>query len=239
MISLNFLLAEQSENAVRAPVRYRPKAEAFIAGLLVAIAAFAAACESEPSLRVHYLPGFVPGTERILPPQSIEVAPASGSMASGRFKVGAIYNADGSAASELYVKDFGPIVTKAMVRCLTDAGMKALPAAQGHAASFRLATQIESITVDKRFGSEQTVHGRYFSMKAEVKLRFTLSPQSNPSSYSTVTTGTEEEPPAPVGGEVFLPLETDPAESLSVAMSRAVGALVLQPEFRRAIVESK
>ena len=39
-------------------------------------------------------------------------------------------------------------------------------------------------------------------------------------------------PTNPVGAEVFLPLETEPVESLSVAMSRAVGNLILDPKFR-------
>ncbi len=218
-------------------IRHRRNADVFIAAIFLAIAVLAAGCEREPSLRLHYLPGFVPGTERVLHRKSIEVAPAIGSMASGRFRVGAIYNADGSIAGDLYVKNLGPVVTEAVRRCLSDAGLRV--ATDGDDASLKLATQIESITVDKRFGSQQTVHGQYFLMKAEVKLRFTLSSPSNPALYSTVTIGTEEEPPAPVGGEVFLPLETDPAESLSVAMSRAAGALVLQPEFRRAIAQSK
>jgi hypothetical protein len=42
----------------------------------------------------------------------------------------------------------------------------------------------------------------------------------------------EDEPPKPAGGEVFFPLETDPAESLSVALSRAIGALLVDPRFR-------
>jgi hypothetical protein len=53
--------------------------------------------------------------------------------------------------------------------------------------------------------------------------------------YSGEISGIESEPPNPVGGEVFLPLETLPAESLSVALSRAVGSLMLQAQFRRAL----
>ncbi len=207
---------------------------------LAVLAILIADCQHQPSLSLHYLPGIVAGTEHVLPSTPIAVAPTTGAMAVGKFKVGSIYNADGSLSRDLYVKDPGPIVTAATMRCLSDAGMKPSPLASDADATpagtmLKLAINIESIAIAKRFTSQQTVHGQYFSMKAVVKLRFTLSTSSSPALFSTVTTGTEEEPPAPVGGEVFLPLETDPAESLSVALSRAIGALVLQQDFRRAL----
>jgi hypothetical protein len=53
--------------------------------------------------------------------------------------------------------------------------------------------------------------------------------------YQNEVTGVEDEPPKPVGGEVFFPLETEPAESLSVALSRAIGALLIDPKFRQTL----
>ncbi|HKN01934.1 MAG TPA: hypothetical protein VJX23_15565 [Candidatus Binataceae bacterium] len=210
--------------------------------IVAAIAAsIAGACDRGTTLRVHYLPGFVAGTEHLFSPVSIAVVPATGSYASGRFKAGSIYNADNSVAGELYVKDLGGVATDAVVQGLAGAGLKpfALASAPGSAfppdVALMLAVEIEDAAVNKRFGMEQTVHGQYFSMKAQVRLRFTLSTRANPHLYSTVTTGTEEEPPAPVGGEVFFPLETEPAESLSVALSRALGTLILQPYFQHIV----
>ncbi|MGO9449472.1 MAG: hypothetical protein ACLQDV_00280 [Candidatus Binataceae bacterium] len=210
--------------------------------IIAAIAASIAAACNRGTLRIHYLPGFVAGTEHLLHPVSIAVVPATGSLAGGRFKVGAIYNADDSAARELYVSDLGSITTDAVVQGLDGAGLKpfALTSAPADGAlppdaALMLGVDIQDAAVNKRFGTEQTVHGQYFSMKAQVTLRFTLSTRANPHLFSTVTTGTEEEPPAPVGGEVFFPLETEPAESLSVALSRAVGALILQPDFQRIV----
>ena len=78
----------------------------------------------------------------------------------------------------------------------------------------------------------QTIHGRYFTMSAVVRVKFTLKNRDGAVLYSGEINGLENEPPNPVGAEVFLPLETEPAESLSVALSRAVGLLMLQPEFR-------
>jgi hypothetical protein len=217
-------------------VSFAPRA--LLAGSVLAVIS-AAACQRASPLQVRYLPGFVPATERVMRPTEIAVLPASGAMAASEVKVGAIYNPDGSVAKELAARDLGPTITNAVVRCLGDAGLKSFPLNHSYgaprSAAFTLSTDIETISVDKRFTAEQTIHGQYFTMTAQVRLHFTLSSRTNPKVFSVVTTGTETEPPAPVGGEVFLPLETEPGESLSVALSRAVGALILQPEFRGAL----
>jgi hypothetical protein len=138
-------------------------------------AVWLAGCGSPEPLKVHYLPGFVPGSERIFNPAHIGVYPAQGTLAQGRFKIGAIYSASGDSEHLLFVDDFGTTVTKA------------------------------------------------------------VSSRSAPVLFRGVMSGSEDEPPAPVHHEIFLPLETDPGESLSVAMSRAVGALMIQPGFQQSL----
>jgi len=210
---------------------------ALLAGAVFA-AISAAGCQRETPLRVRYLPGFVPATQHVLPPLSIVVLPAGGSEAGGTFQVGAVYGADGSRKRTLVVRDLGPLITQAVKRCLSDAGLKASVLTPGEVSQYpplTIATEIESVSVNQHFGRQRTIHGQYFSMTARVQLRFTVADRTHRELGSTVTTGIETEPPAPVGGEAFLPLETDPAESLSVALSRAIGMLILPPEFRRAI----
>ncbi len=209
--------------------------------LLAAGAMLAAGCDRDASMRIHYLPGIVAGSERVLPPEPIAVAPVAGPMAAGTFKVGAIYDEHGNVERELFLIDPGPLIAQAVVRCLSDAGLKPVMQTSDRDALRRngvpvLTTVVEELSVEKRFRPERTVHGQYFSMTARARLSFTLSSRANSNLYSGVMTGTEEEPPAPVGGEIFLPLETEPAESLSVALSRAIGALVLDPRFRAALV---
>jgi hypothetical protein len=102
-------------------------------------------------------------------------------------------------------------------------------------ADFILTSDLEQFEVNKRFGPSQTIHGQYFSMRAVVRAKVTLSDREGNALYSGEISGIESEPPNPVGGEVFLPLETLPAESLSVAMSRAIGSLMLQQRFRNAL----
>ncbi len=208
--------------------------------------AIAPGCKSAPALRLHYLPGFVPGSERIFGPVRIAVLPPDGAIATGRVRVGGVYSADGTVERSFYAEDLGGVVSAAVIRALADAGLKPVasgPLRRGAASlpvgiDYVLATSIELASINQRFGTEQTVHGQYFEMKAKVRIKFTLSSRANPDLYTGEILGAENEPPAPVGGEVFLPLETDPGESMSVALSRAVGALMLQSGFRTALPQA-
>jgi hypothetical protein len=98
-----------------------------------------------------------------------------------------------------------------------------------------LTSELEQLEVNKRFGANMTIHGQYFTMRSVVRVKYELRNRDGGVIYSGEITGTEDEPPNPVGAEVFLPLETEPAESLSVAMSRAVGQLIVDPKFRDAL----
>jgi hypothetical protein len=97
---------------------------------------------------------------------------------------------------------------------------------------FIVTSEIEQLELNKRFGPNWTVHGQYFTMKAIVRVRYELKNRDGKAIFSAEIDGTENEPPNPVGAEVFFPLETEPAESMSVAMSRAVGLLIVDPKFR-------
>ncbi len=217
------------------------KAAAALAGLTAM--AVALGCKSAPALRLHYLPGFVPGSERVFGPVRIAVLPTGGAVASGRVRVGGVYSAQGLVDQSFYVENLGGVINRAVIRALGDAGLKPVasgPLRRGAASlpvgiDYMLATSIEEASINQRFGTEQTVHGQYFQMRAKVRIRFTLSSRASPNLYTGEILGTEDEPPPPVGGEVFLPLETEPEESMSVAMSRAIGALMLQPGFRDAL----
>jgi hypothetical protein len=209
------------------------------AALAAAFAILCAGCEPGQPVRLHYLPGFVPGSENLFRPVKVAVTPVAGAAAAGRVGVGAIYKDDGTLEKNLYVDDAGPLVTKALVRGLSDAGLKPLaldaPPPDGKpppGADYLMNAELEQLTVDKHFGPQKTVHGQYFTMKAAVRIKYTLVSRAGGAVYSGELTGREQEPPTPVGGEVFLPLETDPAESLSVAMSRAIGALMLESEVQ-------
>jgi hypothetical protein len=211
-----------------------------LAALIVG-AAWAAGCSSPQRLKVHYLPGFVPGSERIFHPAHIGVYPAQGALAEGQFRVGAIYSASGDIERPLFIGDFGAAVTRAVMSALKDAGLQPVlvkspsPGRLPDGVDYLLVTTVERVSVIKRFGSRMTVHGQYFTMESKVKLSFVLASRVSPVLFKGVMDGTEYEPPAPVHHEEFLPLETDPGESLSVAMSRAVGTLMIQPVFQESL----
>ncbi len=184
----------------------------------------------------------MPGSQNIFRPAKIAVPPTTGSFGSGDSEVGAIYDADGGAQTHLAVGDGLRAFNKALIKGLADAGLVPVALDSNPAdgqppegSDFILTSELEQLEVNKRFEATQTIHGQYFTMKAVVRVKYQLRNRDGGVLYSKEINGAESEPPNTVGGEVFLPLETEPAESLSVALSRAVGLLILDPEFRGAL----
>ena len=199
-------------------------------------------CKTGPTIDLHYLPDFVAGSQNVFRPVKIAVPPTTGSVDSGNYQAGAIYATDGTVQTPLVVRDAASIFNKALVKGLADAGpvpvaLDSDPAdgKPPEGADFILTSDLEQVEVNKRFEVKQTIHGQYFTMRAVVRVKFELRNRDGAVLYSGEISGIENEPPNPVGAEVFLPLETEPAESLSVALSRAVGLLMLQPKFRDAL----
>lgn len=186
---------------------------------------------SRETIKLHYLKGFVPGTRAIFRATKVGVAPVGADLASGSHDIGALYDASGKVQQQLAVTDAGTVAHDALMAALADAGLN--PTAPSSGVDLTLSCDLEQLAVEKRFGAQQTIHGQYFTMTSRVKLSCALR-RGGAVVYANEILGAEDEPPKPVGGEVFLPLEEDPAESLSVALSRAVGALILEPKFRSA-----
>ena len=199
-------------------------------------------CKPRTRIDLHYLPGFVPGSQNIFRPAKIAVPPTIGNFGSGDSETGMIYAADGTAENTLVVADGAHAFNIALTKGLADAGLVPLALDSNpvdgkppEGSDFLLTSELEQLEVNKRFGADETVHGQYFTMKAVVRVKYQLKNRDGAVIYSDEISGIENEPPNPVGAEVFLPLETEPAESLSVALSRAVGLLMLQPKFRDAL----
>ena len=199
-------------------------------------------CRPRSSIDLHYLPDFVAGSQNVFRPVKIAVPPTTGSVDSGNSQVGSIYAADGTLQTPLVVADAPLVFNKALLKGLADAGLVPVALDSNPAdgkppegSDFILTSELEQIEVNKRFEAKQTIHGQYFTMRAVVRVNFELRNRDGAALYSGEISGLENEPPNPVGAEVFLPLETEPAESLSVALSRAVGLLMIQPKFRDAL----
>lgn len=196
-------------------------------------------CAPRETIKLHYLNGFVPGTRAIFLPANVAVAPVGGDFASGIHEVGGIYDSSGRLQKLLQVSDTGTIAHDALMASLADAGLKPVALGPGIGPTdlkpgidLMLSCELKQVSFEQNFGNQQTVHGQYFTMTARVKLKYTLQRRDGSVIYQNEITGTEDEPPKPVGGEVFFPLETDPAESLSVALSRAIGNLFIDPKFQ-------
>ncbi|MDO8434310.1 MAG: hypothetical protein Q7S58_18065 [Candidatus Binatus sp.] len=201
-----------------------------------------AGCRPRSQLTPHFLPGIVAGSEHIFRKVKIAVPPTASRVGSGRVEVGKIYAVDGAAESSLHIVDAGAMFTLMLRHALADAGLAPVAvdsiAPDGKppaGADFILYSTLEQVEVNKRYGADETVHGQYFDMTAMVVAKFELRNRAGQVLYSGEVTGIEKEPPEPVGNEVFLPLETEPVESLSVALSRTLGGLMLEPKFRAAL----
>jgi hypothetical protein len=199
-------------------------------------------CNPRTRIDLHYLPGFVPGSQNVFRPVRVAVPPPAGNFATGDSEVGAIYTADGNVQTPLVVADLPHIFNLALIKGLGDAGLTPVPLDSNpvdgkppEGTDYILPSDLEEVTVNKHFGAQQTIHGQYFTMHAIVRVKYQLKDRDGAVLYSDEISGIENEPPNPVGAEVFLPLETEPAESLSVALSRAVGLLMLDPQFRSAL----
>ena len=198
-----------------------------------------AACGPSEELKLHFLKGFVPGTRAIFLPTAVAVAPIRGELATGSHFAGNIYDPSGKVEQRLQVSEVGMLALQALIASLADAGLKPVALRAGvepkdlpPRVEFMLICELEKVAVEKRFRAQQTIHGQYFTMTSRVKLKYRLLRRDGAVISENEILGTEDEPPEPVGHEVFLPMETDPAESLSVALSRAVGLLVIDPKFR-------
>jgi hypothetical protein len=195
-------------------------------------------------LSIHYLPGFVPATRNIFAPKTVAVAVAALGT-DEHMNVGAVRDQNGRVLRELWVSNPDRVIQHALVIALGDAGLKVSPldappvTMRPQDTDVLLIAHLEKIAVNKTFRGEKTVHGQYFKMKSEVRLAARLFDSNGRLIYDGEVTATEDEPPAPVAGEVFLPLETDPAESLSVALSRAAGYLILELAKRNVFPSAK
>jgi hypothetical protein len=199
-------------------------------------------CNPRARIDLHYLPGFVPGSQNVFRPVRVAVPPPAGDFTSGDSEVGAIYTADGNVQMPLVVADVSRIFNVALIKGLADAGLTPVPLDSNPAdgkppegTDYILTSALEEVKVNKRFGAQQTIHGQYFTMHAVVRVKYQLKSRDGAVVYSNEISGIENEPPNPVGAEVFLPLETEPAESLSVALSRAVGLLMIDAQFRSSL----
>ena len=206
--------------------------------ILIAAALALAGCKPRATLALHYLPGFVPGSQNIFRPAKIAVPPTTSDIGVSDYQVGSIYADDGNIKAPLQVRNADRTFNDALIRGLRDAGL--VPVALDsnpdgkppEGSDFILNSDLKQLELNKRFSPNWTIHGQYFTMNAIVRVKYELKNRDGDVLFSGEINGTETEPPNPVGAEIFLPLETEPAESLSVAMSRAVGLLIVDPKFR-------
>jgi hypothetical protein len=212
---------------------------------ILALAVVAGGCHQQPEnpaddpgLVLEYLPGFVPGTRNVFAPVPIAIEAV---VPRQTMRLGAVFDADGKLQRKLGAQEIGRLLAQSLAQGLGDAGLTPVIAiAQAGtkppgSVQFLLVLSLAKLEVFKFFSAGATVHGQYFTMHSRAAFSVQLFGRDGQKLVSTDVKGAEDEPPPPVAGEVFLPLEMDPAASLSVAMSRAIGAIILDPAIRGAL----
>ncbi|HEY6395247.1 MAG TPA: hypothetical protein VIX12_07490, partial [Candidatus Binataceae bacterium] len=119
------------------------------------LALAAAGCEPRESIRLHYLPGFVPGSRAVFWPAKIAIPPARGEKASGQVTLGGIFAPSGAVRKRLKISDPGKTVTAAIVNAVADSGLvpvaiDSIPAdsAPPPGADFILISELEQVEVN-------------------------------------------------------------------------------------------
>src|ERR1035437_4756858 len=90
---------------------------------MVALALPLAGCQPGTRIDLHYLPGFVPGSQNIFRPVKVAAPPTTGNFGSGNSDVGMIYAADGAPQTPLVVADAARAFNNALIKGLADAGL--------------------------------------------------------------------------------------------------------------------
>src|ERR1035437_8856101 len=92
---------------------------------MVALALALAGCKPRTRIDLHYLPGFVPGSQNIFRPVKVAAPPTTGNFGSGNSAVGTIYAADGAPQTPLVVADAARAFNNALIKGLAGAGLAA------------------------------------------------------------------------------------------------------------------
>ncbi len=216
------------------------------AAIIVAISLLAAfGCQRPRELRLRYLPEFDSASRGVFLPAEVAIALPSGEAVDEVFEAGRIVGPGGGVRSELLVASFDQTLERALVQGLSNAGLKPvalrLPdkGEPPEGMDFLLRTEILQLGVVKQLGNERAAREQPYMVVSWVHLKFTLIGPKGETLFSKKITGTETEEHPPASGKAVTALKADPARALSVALSRTVGALLAEPDFRRALLAAE
>jgi hypothetical protein len=220
-----------------------PKPRAAIVVAISLLAAFG--CQRPGQLRLRYLPEFDSASRGVFLPAEVAIALPSGEAVDEVFEAGRIVGPEGGVRRELYVASFDQTLEKALVQGLSNAGLKPIAlrlpdkGEPPEGMEFLLRTEILQLGVVKQLGIESAAHEQPFMVVSWVHLKFTLVGPKGEMLFSKKITGTETEEHPPASDKPAAPLKADPARALSVALSRTVGALLAEPDFRRVLLAAE
>jgi hypothetical protein len=198
-------------------------------------------CQRPPELRLRYLPQFDSASSGVFLPAKVAIALPSGEAVDEVFEAGRVVGPTGGVSRQLSVASFDQTLEKALVQGLSDAGLKPIAlrlpdkGEPPEGMDFLLRTEILQLGVVKQLAGKTAAREQPFMVISWLHLKFALVGPKGETLFSKKIIGTETEEQPPASDKPAVPLKADPARALSVALSRTVGALLADPDFRRVL----
>ena len=200
------------------------------------VAIAAAGCAKSQSISLRYVPDSgVQATPKFFP---AKVAVSAVRWDSLDGAVGHVFDTSGKKIANLKIEDSGNQIAQVIAQAFQAAGLQ--PVAIGAVApgdkpppgvDFLASTEIAVITCEKNFQATSNPEG--FRLNTQVKLKITiLGPGRAP--FTGEGAAVIEEPPPGVDLATYKPSITEPADAVSVALSRAIRSVLEQATIAHA-----
>ncbi|MGH7932683.1 MAG: hypothetical protein ACREQN_05880 [Candidatus Binataceae bacterium] len=199
-----------------------------------------AACQRPEPLALHYEPASVAAQASFFPAR-IAIVPPTVPGGRSYLNVGGTYDAEGYVKANFLVQNAGRKIAEVIARALEHAGLKPSILAgpppgnmPPYGVDFLLTSEVTKFQCVKHLVAGKAGLEGHFTMTSDVGLHLTLSTRRGVM-YDGSTVYVAREPPESVDAATYKPQVTDPAQSLSIALSRAAETLIAQSGFRTAL----
>ena len=210
-------------------------------GLLLAAAACVAiavaGCAKWQEISLRYVPDSAAQAATKFFPAKVAVAAVRWDSRDGA--VGHVFEANGTKLANLRISDPGQQIAQVVAQAFQAAGLQ--PVAVGAIApgdkpppgiDFLAITEIDELTCEKNFQS--TPNPEAFRLNTHVRLKLTiLGPGRAPFTGEGISV--IDEPPPNADLATYKPAITEPADAVSVALSRAIRSVLDQPAIAHAL----
>ena len=198
----------------------------------------AAGCGKLQTLALHYTPDpAIPSAVHFFP---AKVAVASAHWNGGiNGKIGGVFDTQGFKLSTLVVRNAGGQIAQVIAQALQAAGLQATaigaPAADGAppvGVDFLVTAEVDELTCQKHFIPGPNTGA--FQLHAHARLNIAIVGPGG-RRFTGEGVGMVDEPPAGADLATYKPPITEPADAVSIALSRAIQSVIGQKGFASAL----